>query len=72
MWKIAKGCKYVYTNDIGRSKTIIVFKGEVMDYDINIWDNATGEFCGIKEMTKKQLQEYFEHYGIKENIPFFI
>lgn len=58
---------YTYTNDIGRKKELEVFFNEDWSeaISISIWDLETGELTGWNdEMTKEQLKDFLEHYGV--------
>ena len=57
--------KYRYTNDMGVPKTLVVTsKGDI--YEVSIWNNLNGEYCGgSSQVTKEQLDEFLSHYHIK-------
>ena len=66
--KVAYGnVHFNYTNDIGRSKSIIIYGADKQDdkYCCMLWDNTTGEYCGKGYMSKETITEFLEHYGIK-------
>ena len=62
-----------YVNSYGYNKIIRVFtnkKNEKGEYYCELWSGqndtmeATGMYCGSKYMSVKDLNEYFEHFGI--------
>jgi hypothetical protein len=59
--------RFNYTNDIGRSKSLMVYGADKQDdkYCCVIWDNTTGEYCGSGYKTKEEITEFLAHYGIK-------
>lgn len=58
---------YLYVNGLNRLKKIVVQDiTEEGDYPISLWDMETGEWCGNGNFTPEKLQEFFNHYGIKD------
>lgn len=65
--KVAYGnVHFYYTNDLGRSKSMMVYGAEKQDnkYLCILWDNMTGEHCGSGYMSKEEITDFLGHYGI--------
>ena len=60
--------EYDYKNDIGRRKKIVFYEMKDGKYPFELWDMQNGEFCGRGHMTREEMNEFFEHYGISERV----
>ena len=66
MEMIVKECNY--RNNIGRLKKIVIYAKEDGKYPFELWDMQSCEFCGSGDMTREEMNEFFEHYGISERV----
>lgn len=57
--------RYTYINGLGRKKMILIREEEPNKYLTNLFDLATGEWCGNGYMTEKELMNFLEHYEIE-------
>ena len=57
--------EYNYINDIGEPKRLVVYEIKNGKYPVVLWSMRTGDWCGSREMTEKELTEYLKHYNIK-------
>ena len=57
-----------YVNDIGEMKKIVVYPMKDGKYPFSLWSLRTGDFCGNGEKTAEELNEFYQHYRINEQI----
>lgn len=58
-----------YTNSMGYAKKLVVFApNEEGKYPITLWEMLHGEFCGSGKMTREELNDYLEHFGIRDRV----
>ncbi len=60
--------EFNYVNDLGFHKRIVVGIKKNSKYPITLWDMEHGEYCGSGNVTAQELNEFLEHYGIKERM----
>ena len=56
-----------YINDIGYHKQLVVEDIPEND-ELHVELFAYGELCGVGDMTREKINQYLEHYGVKERI----
>lgn len=57
-----------YTNSMGIPKRLVVDEPKDGKYSVTLWEMRHGEFCGSGEMTREELNDYLEHFGITERM----
>lgn len=61
--------EFYYTNGLGIPKKLVVNTiPKDGKYSVTLWEMRHGEFAGNGEMTREELNDYLEHFGIKERI----
>ena len=55
--------EYHYVNDYGYNKKLLIDEEEE-EMPFSIWSMDTGDFCGAGTMTREQLNDFLQHYGI--------
>lgn len=56
-----------YTNALGVPKKLVVAEPNAEGkYPVTLWEMIHGEMCGSGTMTKDELNDYLDHFGIKE------
>lgn len=60
--------QFDYTNSLGISKRLVVGEPKDGKYPVTLWEMRHGEFCGSGEMTREELNDYLEHFGITERM----
>jgi hypothetical protein len=60
--------KFQYINAYGIKKQLNVYEMVNNKYPVELWATRYGEYCGSGEMTKQELNDYLEHFGITERM----
>ena len=60
--------KFQYINAYGIKKQLNVYEMVNNKYPVELWATKHWEFCGAGEMTKQELNDYLEHFGIAERM----
>jgi len=57
-----------YTNSYSIHKELVVGDKVGNKYPVTLWSLDAGDYCGRGDMTAQELNDYLEHFGIKERI----
>ena len=62
--------KFNYVNDMGYNKQLVVYLDDAEDgkYECTLWSTDTGDLCGSGRLSKDQINDLLEHYGVPERI----
>lgn len=55
--------RYIYTNDLGIRKMIVIHPLENGQYKITLWALEDGTYCGSGEVTQEWLDNFIQHYS---------
>lgn len=61
---------FIYTNSLGYVKELVVCMtpNDEGKYPVTLWCRTNGEYAGSGEMTRQEINDYLEHFGVGDRI----